>query len=46
MDSLGQGDGDAGKRYATLRGRTASLTATARRGAVTRRGGCAGEGAR
>ncbi|MEV7993133.1 DUF6380 family protein [Streptomyces sp. NPDC086077] len=46
MDSLGQGDADGGKRHATLRGRMASLTATACRGAVTRRGGSAGEGAR
>ncbi|WP_374106259.1 DUF6380 family protein [Streptomyces sp. TRM70350] len=46
MDTLGQSDADGEKRRATLRGRAASLTATACHGASTRHGGRAGEGAR
>ncbi|WP_374222631.1 DUF6380 family protein [Streptomyces spinoverrucosus] len=46
MHDLDQGNADGRKRRATLRGRVASLTATACRGTSTRHGGCAGEGAR
>ncbi|MBX9392598.1 hypothetical protein K4749_03060 [Streptomyces sp. TRM72054] len=46
MDTLDQGDTGGEKRRATLRGRAASLTATACQGTSTRHGGCAGEGAR
>ncbi|MGW1543682.1 DUF6380 family protein [Streptomyces sp. NPDC002309] len=45
MDGPGQAGAGGEKRYATLRVRAASLSATARRDAATRRGGCAGEGA-
>ncbi|MFJ4782381.1 DUF6380 family protein [Streptomyces sp. NPDC088794] len=45
MDNSVQGDSTGEKRRATLRSRTASMTATARR-AEFDRGGRSGEGAR
>ncbi|MET8247041.1 DUF6380 family protein [Streptomyces sp. NPDC005202] len=46
MDNSVQGDSTGEKRRATLRCWTASLTATAGRGAPRRHGGRTGEGAR
>ncbi|MFI1169005.1 DUF6380 family protein [Streptomyces sp. NPDC020801] len=46
MDNSVNGDSTGEKRRATLRCRTASLTATADRGAPAHRGGRTGEGAR
>ncbi|WP_220450456.1 DUF6380 family protein [Streptomyces flaveus] len=46
MDTLGQGDTTPGKRCATLRSVTASLTSTACRAPLHRHGTAAGEGAR
>lgn len=46
MDNLGQGDSLDEKRRATLRGRTASLTATTGRARFNHHGGFLGEGAR
>ncbi|WP_220131583.1 DUF6380 family protein [Streptomyces ipomoeae] len=43
MDNPTQGEPIGGKRYATLRGTTASLTATACHGPIHRPGGPAGE---
>ncbi|MFB9463374.1 DUF6380 family protein [Streptomyces cinereospinus] len=45
MDTVAQG-GAGGERWATLRGRCASPTVTARPGTAARPGGRAGEGAR
>ncbi|MFF8970969.1 DUF6380 family protein [Streptomyces sp. NPDC014995] len=45
-ETVGRGDGTADKRHATLRRGAASLTATARRAPLERRGGRAGEAAR
>ncbi|WP_225859382.1 DUF6380 family protein [Streptomyces albicerus] len=46
MDTLGQDDASPGKRRATLRSGTASLTSTACRASFNQRGGASGEGAR
>ncbi|WP_221349753.1 DUF6380 family protein [Streptomyces beigongshangae] len=46
MDTPSQDDASPWKRDATLRSRTASLTATAGRAPFHRHGGAAGEGAR
>ncbi|MFC8195158.1 DUF6380 family protein [Streptomyces sp. NPDC060006] len=46
MDSPGQDDASTGKRCATLRPGTASLTSTAGRAPLHRHGEAAGEGAR
>ncbi|MGP4047027.1 DUF6380 family protein [Streptomyces sp. 2A115] len=46
MDTLGQDDGGAGKRRATLRSETASLTSTAGRVPLDQHGEAAGEDAR
>ncbi|WP_373294458.1 DUF6380 family protein [Streptomyces albiflavescens] len=46
MDNLGQGESIGEKRHATLRGRVASLTATACRARFNHHGGFLGEGAR
>ncbi|WP_219925804.1 MULTISPECIES: DUF6380 family protein [Streptomyces] len=46
MDTLGHGDAAPGKRRATLRSATASLTATACRAPFHHHGRAAGEGAR
>ncbi|MFF3612131.1 DUF6380 family protein [Streptomyces sp. NPDC002580] len=46
MDNMGQGDSTGEKRHATLRSRTASLTATACRASSGQHGAAAGEGAR
>jgi hypothetical protein len=46
MDTLGTGDATPGKRRATLRSATASLTATACRTSLSHHGQAAGEGAR
>ncbi|WP_406502203.1 DUF6380 family protein [Streptomyces sp. NBC_00500] len=46
MDNPVQGDSTGEKRHATLRGRVASLTATACRAPFKHRGTAAGEGAR
>ncbi|MER5653073.1 MULTISPECIES: DUF6380 family protein [unclassified Streptomyces] len=46
MDNRGQGDTTGEKRHATLRSRTASLTATACRASFDHHGAAPGEGAR
>ncbi|MEV7979240.1 DUF6380 family protein [Streptomyces sp. NPDC086519] len=46
MDTVGQGDATGGKRQATLRRDTASLTATARPAPFHRHGGQVGKATR
>ncbi|WP_353962945.1 DUF6380 family protein [Streptomyces sp. NBC_00878] len=46
MDTLGQDDAGPGKRRATLRSGTASLTSTADRAQLDQHGKASGEGAR
>ncbi|MET7684755.1 DUF6380 family protein [Streptomyces sp. NPDC005423] len=46
MGGVGQSDGAGRTRYATLRSRSASLTATTRRTSAEHRGGSAGGSAR
>ncbi|MEU5341816.1 MULTISPECIES: DUF6380 family protein [unclassified Streptomyces] len=46
MDTLGQDDASPGKRRATLRSGSASLTSTADRAQFDQHGQVAGEGAR
>ncbi|MEU9781830.1 DUF6380 family protein [Streptomyces phaeochromogenes] len=46
MDTLGQDDASPGKRRATLRSGTASLTSTADRALLDQHGQASGEGAR
>ncbi|MFG2309457.1 DUF6380 family protein [Streptomyces sp. NPDC048566] len=46
MDNRGQGDASGEKRHATLRCRTASLTAAVSRVSYDRRSAVPGEGAR
>ncbi|WP_405915508.1 MULTISPECIES: DUF6380 family protein [unclassified Streptomyces] len=45
MDKMVQGDSSGEKRHATLRGRAASLTATACRAPFNHHGAAVGEGA-